>query len=194
MAQNLSEISQLAWIIRSLTMDKIIRAFLAAHPTSAVVNIGCGLDTTFDRVDNGRARWYDLDLPDVIQLRSQLIPERERRKFIACSFLDESWIKELPTKTPVFFMATGVLYYFEECQSKEFFCRLADSFPGSELVFDASSPMGVRTANKMVIKSSGLDERSYLKWGLKDAESLTAWDSRIHVLKQYPYIAHLRFD
>jgi O-methyltransferase involved in polyketide biosynthesis len=192
MAKNLSELSQVAWIVRSLIMDKIIREFLEAYPAATVVNIGCGLDTTFDRVDNGTVHWYDLDLPDVIQLRSQLIPEGERRKFLACSFLDESWIKGLSTSGPVFFMAAGVLYYFEECQVKEFFHRLADAFPGSEIVFDASSPMGVRTANKMVIKNSGLDERSYLKWGLNNAESLAAWDSRIHVVKQYPYFHDTR--
>ena len=70
---------------------------------------------------------------------------------------------------------------------KEFLVRLADRFPGSEIIFDASSPYGIKTANRMVIKRSGLDEDSFLKWGLKNAETLAAWDRRFRVLNTHYY-------
>ena len=70
---------------------------------------------------------------------------------------------------------------------KEFLVRLADRFPGSEIIFDASSPYGIKTANRMVIKRSGLDEDSFLKWGLKNAEALAAWDRRFRVLNTHYY-------
>ncbi len=63
-ATNISFVSQLAWIARSLHIDRTIRRFLEKHPTATIVNLGCGLDTTFERVDNGRLSWYDLDLPE----------------------------------------------------------------------------------------------------------------------------------
>ena len=82
--QNIDDISQIAWIKRSLYCDLVIKEFLEKYPEGTIVNIGCGLDTTFERTDNGKLKWYDLDLPDVIELRSKFVKENERRKFIIC--------------------------------------------------------------------------------------------------------------
>jgi O-methyltransferase involved in polyketide biosynthesis len=187
LAHNLSDLTQMAWIMRSLCVDEVVRVFLERYPQGTIVNIGCGLDTTFDRIDNGSVTWYDLDLPDVIELRREFIQETECRKFIAASFLDESWLDEIRVSDKVLFIAAGVLYYFDESEVKEFLIRLADRFPGSEIIFDASSPYGIKTANRMVIQRSGLDEKSFLKWGLKNAEALTAWDKRFRVLSTHYY-------
>ncbi len=46
--------------------------------SAAVVNLGCGLDDTFSRVDNGQCRGYNLDMPDVIAVRNELLPAAER--------------------------------------------------------------------------------------------------------------------
>jgi O-methyltransferase involved in polyketide biosynthesis len=192
MTQNLDELSQIAWIKRSLICDQVIREFLESHPEGTIVNIGCGLDTTFDRIDNEKLKWYDLDLPDVIELRRKFIQESERRKFIASSFLDKEWLDGIEVKGNVFFFAAGVFYYFEESQVKEFILRLADKFPGSEMLFDVASPIGVRVANKKVVESSGLDERSHLKWGLENKKVIPTWDSRIKIIRSYYFFRTLR--
>ena len=72
-AENISELTQMAWIMRSLCIDEVVNAFIGRFPKSTIVNIGCGMDTTFDRIDNGTLLWYDLDLPDVIELRSESV-------------------------------------------------------------------------------------------------------------------------
>jgi O-methyltransferase involved in polyketide biosynthesis len=187
LTNNLSDLTQVAWIMRSLCIDETVRAFLAKYPKGTIVNIGCGLDTTFDRIDNGTVMWYDLDLPDVIELRRQFIKETGRRKFICASFLDKGWLNEIHVSENVLFIAAGVFYYFEENDVKDFLIRLADRFPGSEIIFDASSPYGIKTANRMVIQRSGLNEKSFLKWGLKNAEALTAWDKRFRILSTHYY-------
>jgi O-methyltransferase involved in polyketide biosynthesis len=181
-AKNISGLSQAAWIMRSLYVDDAVRAFLAAYPGATVVNIGCGMDTTFDRVDDGALLWYDLDLPDVIRLRRQFIPETERRRTITASFLDEGWLREISVLQNVLFIAAGVFYYFDEKDVRGFLVRLADRFPGSEIVFDVSSPYGVKVANRMVIQNSGLDERSFLIWGLKDPKTILSWDPRFRLV------------
>jgi O-methyltransferase involved in polyketide biosynthesis len=183
--KNISELSQSAWITRSICVDKVIKEFLQKYPKATIVNIGCGLDTTFDRIDNGQLHWYDLDLPDVIELRKKFIAESDRRKFIAASFLQEEWMDSIITGDNVLFIAAGVLYYFEEEEIKSFFKKLADKLPGCEIFFDASSPLGVKTANQMVIKNVGLDESSFLKWGLKSATDILAWDERFKLLNVY---------
>ena len=188
--KNITELSQVAWIMRSIFIDEVIKNFLDQHPRATIVNIGCGMDTTFDRIDNGSLLWYDLDLPDVIELRRKFIKEGERRKFISASFLDEAWLKEIKVVDGVLFIAAGVFYYFEEDDVKTFLKRIADVFPGCEAFFDVSSPRGVEIANKRVITSSGLDEKSFLKWGLKNTEDILSWDNRFEILKVYYYFKH----
>ena len=177
----------MAWIMRSICVDEVINDFLGRCPHGTVVNIGCGLDTTFDRIDNGKVTWYDLDLPDVICLRKKFIPETGRRKFIAASFLEEGWLNEIRVKAQVLFVAAGVFYYFDEQQIKTFLIRLADRFPGSEILFDVSSPYGVKVANRAVIRRSGLDEKSFLTWGVSSPEVITGWDKRLRLLNSYWY-------
>ena len=129
--------------------------FLKKYPQASVVNIGCGLDTTFERIDNGNVYWYDLDLPDVIDLRRKFIRESERRKFIVSSFFEDDWFQNLHVEDNILFIAAGVLYYFKAEEVQNVFKKIADRFPGSEMIFDASSPLGIKMANKMVIKTSG---------------------------------------
>jgi len=191
-SKNIIDITQLAWIGRSLVTDKIIKKFLELHPNAAIVNIGCGLDTTFERVDNGKLYWYDLDLPEVIKLRRNFIKESERKKFIESSFLDYSWFEYLKDNMNVLFIACGVFYYFEEEQVKDFFIKIAGSFPGSELLFDVASPFGIKISNKKVIQSSGMDEKSFLKWGIKDPKQIYQWDKRIKLINKYSFFKDLR--
>ena len=191
-SSNISFVTQLAWVARSLHIDRSIRRFLEQHPSATIVNLGCGLDTTFERVDNGELSWFDLDLPDVIDLRVQFIQPGPRRRFLAGSILDDAWIDPVKRVHPVFFIAAGLLYYFDEGQVRLVLSQLADHFPGSELVFDACSPRGLRIANKKVIHGGGMDAGAQLKWGIGKAVELEKWDRRITVLAAYPIFRGLK--
>jgi len=191
-AGNISFVSQLAWIARSLHIDRTIREFLKRYPAATIVNLGCGLDTTFERVDNGSLRWYDLDLPDVTELRKQYIQEGPRREFIACSILDDSWMGAVQITEGVLFIAAGVLYYFTESEIQTIMHGLADRFPGGELVGDVCSPFGLKTANKRVIRDGGMDSSATLKWALNKAAQIHEWEPRITILDEYPLFRGLK--
>jgi len=185
--------SNLFFVARAKQFDDKIRAYIREHPRASVVNIGAGLDTTFYRVDNGTIRWYDLDLPDVIALRKQLLPETDRTRCIAKSLFDSSWYTDIKnTGEGVFLMAAGVLFYFEEAQVRRFFSSLADKFPGSEIVFNAHSKLGVSFANR-TLRSTGV-ENAVIKWALKDVNEMTKWDKRITVIDQVPYFKNIPRD
>lgn len=184
MTSNLKEINQIAWIARSKRFDIIINNFLKDNPNSTIVNIGCGLDTTYERINNQTVMWYDLDLPDVIELRRKFLEESDKRKFIADSFLDTDWLNKIPRDNKIMFISTGVFVYFEESVIKDFLIRIADMFPEAELFFDVTSPKGMQIANQ-VIKESGLDSSSYFKWGLIDKSIIKSWDNRIKILNTY---------
>ena len=130
------------WALRAKQFDTKIKGNIAEHPHASVINIGAGLDTTFYRIDNGTIHWYDLDLPAVIDVRRQLLPEPDRVTYIAKSLLDPSWCEDIEhTEDGVFMIAGGVLPFFEEAQVKQFFSMLADNFPGGEIVFNAPSKL-----------------------------------------------------
>jgi O-methyltransferase involved in polyketide biosynthesis len=115
--------------------DDKIKTYITKHPQASVVNLGAGLDTTFYRIDNGLIHWYDLDLPAVIAIRRQLLPEPDRVTSIAKSLLDPSWCKDINTEHGVFLIAEAVFQYFKESEMKQFFSMLADNFPDGEIVF-----------------------------------------------------------
>jgi O-methyltransferase involved in polyketide biosynthesis len=184
-AANTHPLTRLAWIARSIHVDRTIAELLAHEPEATIVNLGCGLDTSFERVDNGRLSWVDLDLPDVIQLRNELVPSGPRRRSIAWSILDPGWFGEVRDSHGLLLVAAGVLYYFEEPRVRELLSKLAAAFPRGQLVFDTCSPRGVRMANKNVIRDTGMDESAVLRWGIERPRTLAGWDPRIEVLESY---------
>jgi len=185
-AKNVNKLSMKSWIARSIFFDGIIKNFIAEYPEAVIVNIGCGLDTTFDRIDNGKVRWFDLDFPEVIELRQKYIKQSERRRFIAKSALDFSWFNDVPAKQNTLFMVAGVLYYFTNQEVKNLFLALQKNFGKSEIIFDYSSPKGVEIANKKVITSAGMGSSSFLTWGIENIKEIENWNKGIKVIKSIP--------
>jgi len=170
--------------VRAKQFDDKIKAYITDHPRASIVNIGAGLDSAFYRVDNGRIHWYDLDLPAVIDIRKQLLPEPDRVMYIAKSLLDQSWCKDINTDNGVFMIAGGVLQFFEESEMKQFFSMLADSFPDGEIVFDAIPKLSAFVAN-WGMRKAGISEARF-KWAVHDAKKMAQWDNRIKVIDQFP--------
>jgi len=190
-------------ILKSRDFDRFAQDFLRRHPDAVVVHIGCGLDTRFERVDTGRVEWYDLDLPDVIELRRSLVGgEGDRHHFLAGSLLENAWLEavEAHHQRPFLFLAEGVFMYFEEAQVKSLVLRLKEHFPGAELVFDAYSPF-MRWAHNLRVARTRIG--AHLHWDLKHSQDLEGWGSAsgtstgIRLLDerfpfQYPEVAQRR--
>jgi O-methyltransferase involved in polyketide biosynthesis len=183
---NVNKLSQVSWIARSIFFDAKIKEFLSIYPKATVVNIGCGLDTTFDRVDNGTIQWIDLDLPDTIALRKKYISETDRRKFVSFSVFDTEWYKHILNPNQVMLLIAGVLYYFDEIEVKQLFCDFHTFIPGTEVIFDYSSRKGVKIANKKVIEKGGMDKEACLKWGIDTIFELEKWDGNIKIKSNMP--------
>ncbi len=182
------DFSRVAVILKGREFDRFTRDFLSLHPDATVVHIGCGLDMRFERVDNGQVEWYDLDLPDVIDLRRKLVGgEGARHHFLACSVLENAWMDavSVPQRRTFLFLAEGVFMYFEEAQVKALVLTLRDRFPGAELVFDAFSPF-MRWGHNVRVTRTRVG--AYLHWGLKHAQDLEQWGSSIRLLdERYPF-------
>jgi O-methyltransferase involved in polyketide biosynthesis len=173
-------------ILRLREFDRRAQDFLARHPQAAVVHIGCGLDTRFARVDNGQVEWYDLDLPEVIALRWQLIAEAPRCHFLGYSVFDSAWLDVVSIRAgqPTLFLAEGVFPYLEEVQLQSLFLILKERFPGAELVCDAMTPLMVRL-NNLHLRFFRVGAR--LHWGIAHGRDPESWGAGIRLLDEWFY-------
>jgi O-methyltransferase involved in polyketide biosynthesis len=142
-------------VLRTSILDSWVRAFLAEHPQGTVVELGCGLNTRFERVDNGTVHWIDVDLPDTIELRRSFFADTDRRTMIAASVLDEDWRHAVADSPgPYFFVAEGVLVYLPEDDVLGTLRDLADRFPGALVAFDNYSTGSMAQQHKMADRRS----------------------------------------
>ena len=158
-----------------------VHDYLKSHPKAAVVNLGCGLDSTGRNCDNGSCRIYNLDFPDVIAVRNELLPAGEREENIPCNLNDTAWFDKIDASEGAVFFAAGVFYYFLAEQVRTLVRAMADAFPGGVLVFDAANKKAVKLMLKIWLKDAEIkDVGAY--FAVSDAKSeLSAWDSRLSV-------------
>ena len=135
--------------VRQYNLAWEVRDYLKTHPNAAVVNLGCGLDDTGRHCDNGTCRIYNIDYPDVIEVRNDLIPPGAREVNIACDLNDISWFQAIDASGGAVFFASGVFYYCLRSQVQKLVSAMAAAFPGGRLVFDAAN----RTAVKLMLKT-----------------------------------------
>jgi O-methyltransferase involved in polyketide biosynthesis len=185
-SKNINKFIQFGWIARSIYFDKEIKTFIDLHPEATVINVGCGLDTTFDRVDNGTIQWIDLDLPDTIDLRRKYIPESDRRRFVPKSVFDTSWYDGIEKGNNVMLLIAGVLYYFDESDVKRLFSDFHVFLPGVEIVFDYGSKLGIKLSNKRVLERGGMDKSASIRWGIDNILEMEKWNSNIKVIGKMP--------
>lgn len=173
----MSENDRLFTVMRMRQFDTFARAFLARHPGGLVVDIGCGLDTRFYRLDDGQMNWLGLDLPEAINLRQDWLPDVDRCRSIAKSMFDLEWLEEVKqVNKPVIFLAEGVFPYFSTYEVKPLLTTLAECFPAGELVFDAMVPFVMWLhKSSSVLKRSGAQAR----WDARNPAELEAWGLRL---------------
>ncbi len=178
--------------LRARRMDAYARDFLARHPDGAIVNLGCGLDTRFHRIDDGRMLVYDLDLPEMIELKRTLLDEGERYRFIAASVLDYAWMDRLDPATPYLFIAEGLFMYLSEEEVKALVVELRRRFVGSELVCEVFNRFWLREPWKHWIERKMQRQLSFsadavFQSGLEESAEMETWADGIRLLDDWSY-------
>lgn len=168
-----------------------VEDYLKTHPEAAVVNLGCGLDDTFHRVDNGQCRGYNIDFPDVIEVRNQLLPAGEREENLAWDLNNFGWMEKIDGSHGAVFFAAGVFYYFRREDVKALFSAMAARFPGGVLVFDTCNRRGARMMTKTWLKEAGIrDVGAY--FSLEDESELRDWSRNFQRVSARSYMRGYR--
>ena len=168
--------------VRAQVVNAWIRDFLSKNSSAVVVEIGPGMDTTFERVDDGNVLWYEVDLPDAVEIRRNYFEEDERRRTLSGSILSDDWIEQVRGngRGSYLFQAAGVLMYFSEEEVRQLFTMVADEFPGALFVFDACTPWTLRNAPRWEAALKVTDAE--FRWGIDDPRAMGDWDTHFHVL------------
>lgn len=168
-----------------------VNDYLRTHPEAAVVNLGCGLDDTFAKADNGQCRGYSIDFPDVIDIRNELLPAAEREKNIACDLNDYRWMDQVDGSKGAVFFAAGVFYYLKTEDVKRLTAAMAERFPGGVLVFDSCNRRGAKLMTKTWLKGAGITDVSAL-FALDDPLSVRTWSDRFAAVSTRSYMRGYR--
>lgn len=187
-----AKLSEVGCVVRGWYFDRAARRFIETQPNPVVVNVGCGLDTRFQRIGDRKAVFYDMDLPEVIALRRQLIPEQPGNIYIAASLLETDWMDDLLRKHPdskFIFIIEGVLMYFYEEQVKTFLRNVAHRFGGGELWFDVCGTM----MSRHVAKPDALRKHeAQIRSGLNNGHLVEQWEPVLQLIEQANYMKFFR--
>lgn len=177
--------SQTGVAVRTEILDREVKAFINRYPQAVIINIGCGLDTRYFRVDNGSIRWYDMDLPEPAGLRKEFFEETQRYRIIGKSVFDYSWAEDIEAAGEhVLFIAEGVFMYFTENEIKELMSNLTRLFPGAELLFEMMTPLMVKNSKKHdTVNKTG----ARFQWGIKNGKEMERINPKIRFVGEWNF-------
>lgn len=154
-------------IARTIVLDRLVEGFLAQHQSAAVVNLACGLDTRCYRVE-GYGRWYNLDLPETMAVRAELLPESGKITQLAMSAMDD-WSAAVEERdAPALVIIEGLTMYLSERDVQRIFEVIAARFPRVTVLVETMSPAVVRRFKEKSIEGSG----ARFTWGVADGAAL----------------------
>ncbi len=175
---------------RAATFDLLTKRFLADHPNAVVLQVGCGMDSRVFRLDPpASVQWFDVDYPDVINLRRQLFPEREAYHLVGAPLEDLCWLEEVPRDRMGLLIAEGVLHYLSEPEVKALLNAVVAHFPGGQMVFDICNTMIVKRAGSNV----GGTGATY-KWGLDDPQDIHPLAPKLELVKEFRQSEQVAFS
>ncbi len=190
-ASKSSEYFQMAGACRFYNTDQMVKAFIDRHERCNVVNVGCGLETSYFRIrpDPGKVVFYEMDLPEVIEARRKVLGESENEILIPGDMFDFAWAETIDKNLPALVTVIGVFQYFEEEKVIGFLKRLKEVFPGVEVIYDAMTEKAIKYANDYIKKTGNKDAELHFSAGSGQA---VAEKCGMKLLEERPFFADAR--
>jgi len=172
---------------REYDLEWEINDYLKSNPKASVVNLGCGLDDLFNRVNNGECRGFNIDFEDVITARNELLPPLDNEKNIIHNINDTEWFSEIPHENGVIFVGLGLFYYFTFDEVKSLFTKMTEHFTTGVIAFDITNKRGLKLMLKTLVKDSAIsDIDSYFH--IKDVNELESWTNNFKRVSSKSYM------
>lgn len=174
---------------RTIIFDREVKAFIDGHPNCTCINLGCGLDTRFHRVDNGSIRWYNIDFRQIADLRKQLLPTVERETMLSYSALESGWLREIARNGEMLIIMEGLIMYFSVDEIKALMSMIRDGFPGCTLLIELLSSFTLKNQKKLdtINKTSAV-----FRWGVKESKELETLCPYAKLMDEWNYTPVMR--
>ena len=156
-------------IARTIVLDKLVENYLNTHPGTIVVNIACGLDTRCYRMQGKYLRWYNVDLPETMKIRSRFLTEKGHVYQIAKSAMDPSYTDEIVCDGEnVLVVIEGLTMYLCEKDILQMFSIIRKAFQKATVMVETMSPFVVKHVKEKSIEGSN----AKFTWGVKNGKEL----------------------
>ncbi len=176
-----------AGVRKGKVFDRMVNQYISIHPNCTVINLACGFDTRFWRIENTKCKFIELDLPEVITVKREMLKDQINYEMIGCSVLDHSWIDSVTTRgnSDFLLLAEGLFMWLPEPEAASLLQEIAARFDQSQLILDMVPRQFTRGIWRSLLRL-----HSRLEWGLdvawvygiKDAHELEAYGSGIKVV------------
>ena len=176
-------------VLRTLCYDHLLKGLLRKHPDATVVELGCGLNTRYERINNDQIRWYDLDMPDVYALWKHFFKETGQRFFLPFSAFDDSWVSQVKraNDAPVIFLSEASTIYFGDTENKKLLSLMMEHFPNSYYIFDTATDYFIQRQDK---HDALRFYTARIKWRVNDVSQLEQWDNRLKCLQELNFFTN----
>jgi methyltransferase (TIGR00027 family) len=180
--------------LRARKYDSIINDFISKNPSSTVVNLGCGFDTRYWRIDNKKCEYIELDLPEIVEIKKEILKDRLSYELIGCSVLDTSWIDRVTSKGNRNFLliAEGLFMYLPKADVINLFKTFSERFYHSQIVLEVVTEKYTRGIWKKIVEIKfkqefGSNAGSSYNFGVKNAFELESYGNGIKVMNEWSY-------
>ena len=167
-------------VARTVLFDRAVKKLLERYPDAVCVNIGCGLDDRFSRVDNGRIKWFNVDLPDSIEVRRKIFKETEREHMLAGDILVTDWTRQIPQAGVTIVIAEGLLMYFSREQVETILNNITDSFDRGFLLAELMHPKMMKERMHDTVKRTN----AKFGWGTRTGKELPELNPKLELIKE----------
>lgn len=161
-------------ISRTIVLDEMVSDYIDKNPHATIVNIGSGMDTRFNRLDNGLIRWYNIDLENSANFRLQYIEDNERVTTLAYSAMDPAWANEIKIESGnLLFIIEGLSMYLTEKDNKDILKIIADNFRRCTVFVEIMPPVSVENVTEKSVEETD----SKFIWGVQKGSQLVKLNS-----------------
>jgi len=181
--------------LRARKYDSIANDFISKNPSSTVVNLGCGFDTRYWRIDNEKCEYIELDLPEIVEMKKDILKDRLSYELIGCSVLDSSWIDRVTAKGNRNFLliAEGLFMFLPKADVISLFRTFSERFYHSQIALEVVAEKYTRGIWKKIVimkmkKELGFDAGSLYNFGVKNALELESYGNGIKVIDEWSYV------
>lgn len=174
-------------IARTIMFDNGVKSFIKRYPNALCLNIGCGLDDRFNRVDNGHILWYDIDLEDSIAVRSKIFENTDRRKMIVGSVLETEWYKHIfdseDEARKVLVIAEGLLMYFSKEDNQKILKNIVSLSPHGTFIVEMMLPSMMDEKKRDTVKETN----AKFGWGTTSGHEFEQIEPRMKLISEHSF-------